>query len=280
MYKRERGKILPRSNSFRSTRSSLRCRLLAVSQNLLVLGGKLAIAAGFDFALSGKLRHLAQPFDGAPHFRTKRRIRLSGRAATVSGARSIGPRHAVTGRRRHHRVNREDPRTRRKVLCGSLSEVHVAGACRRRRVRRCWLRVGIRWRTIAVPIVILWPPVGRRSIVRIRPIVGGPPVVVIPAVVVVGGIRWIVAYVVFRRTVGRVGIVRIRVIRAVAVVAIRISPAISPIRPAPAKSPAPTPSSSAPTAAPTSAPPAKPPATIKSPANIKAPAAIEDAPES
>jgi len=75
MYSREREKILPRSNSFRSMRSSLRCRLLAVSQNLLVLGGKLAIAAGFDFALPGKRRHLAQSFERSSHFGSRRRTR-------------------------------------------------------------------------------------------------------------------------------------------------------------------------------------------------------------
>ena len=192
-----------------------RACLLAVSQNLLVLCGKLAVAAGFDFALARKRRHVAQPFDRAPHFRTQRRIRSSGSTATVtvSSARSVRPPHAVTGRRRHHGVNRKGPRTRRKILHGSAFVIHVERACRRRWVRRRWLpvligliglrlRVGIRLRTIAVPVVILRPPVGRRSIVGIRPvvgvrrIVGRPPVVVISPVVVVRRIRRIVAYVV------------------------------------------------------------------------------------
>ena len=87
MYKLERGKILPRSNSSRSTRSSLRCRLRAVSQNLLVLGRKLAVAAGFDFALPGKRRHLVQSFERSLHFRSKRRTRRSTGPSPVSPIR-------------------------------------------------------------------------------------------------------------------------------------------------------------------------------------------------
>src|SRR5258706_12207178 len=272
MDKVEGGKILPRSNPFRLTRSSLRCRLGAVSQNLLVLGRKLAVAAGFDFALPGKRRHLAQSFQRSLHFRSKWRIRLRGDPPPVSTI-SIGWCGPVTGQRRHHRVNGTNWWTRRKILRGSVVVVHVDRASLRgrppgsRRPVRIGLRLGvrIRRRSRVVPIVILRRSVGIRSVVVVLPIVVVlsvvivRPVVVIPAVVVVRGIRRIVPYVVFRRAVRRVGIVRIRVIRAVAVVAIRISP--SPIRPAIAKSPAPTPASSAPTAAPASPTPAKAPAT-------------------
>ena len=84
MYKLERGKILPRSIPFRLTRSSLRCRLRAVSQNLLVLGRKLAVAAGFDFALPGKRRHLVQSFERSLHFRSKRCARRCAGPLSVS----------------------------------------------------------------------------------------------------------------------------------------------------------------------------------------------------
>jgi hypothetical protein len=56
----------------KALRCSLSSRLLAVSQDLLVLGGKLAVAARFDFALAGKGRHLAQPFDRSLHFPANR----------------------------------------------------------------------------------------------------------------------------------------------------------------------------------------------------------------
>jgi hypothetical protein len=58
--------------------SSLRYRLVAISQNLLLFGRKLTVAAGFDFALASKRRHLAQSLQRFLHFKSERRIRLWG----------------------------------------------------------------------------------------------------------------------------------------------------------------------------------------------------------
>ena len=145
-----------RTSLFRVAHSSRAFRLRAVSQDLLVFGRKLAIAASFDFAFTGKRRHLAQSFERFVHFRAERRIGLRGGSPPV-GPLGVGTprgelRHPVITRRRVYPVNRENRPTLRNGRRIAVCIVRVARASRhwrspqsrRRSVRiGLWLRAGI-----------------------------------------------------------------------------------------------------------------------------------------
>ena len=180
--------MLPRSGiSLR--RAFLCCRLLAIAQDLFVLGGKLAVAAGFDFTFAGERRHVLQSLKCALHIRAQRRFWLRAAWCVVGVRRSWSPCTVAAGRR-HHGVDGKDPWAGRKIIRGSGFVIHVDRACRRRWLpgsRRIaligrvgfGLRIRSRRRRRVVPIVILRRPAVVRRVVVVLVVVGIPPVVVV-----------------------------------------------------------------------------------------------------